>query len=107
MEFTLEGLDLFQLTFAEVGLHRPGKLLGDGVNHFCTRALGELGKLFKGVLESPQAVGALDGGPDEECLFGGGVGGYGDGAAYGDLRVGIMLRLGLFYLPIGEGISVH
>ena len=61
MEFTLEGLDLFQLSLAYVGLHGPGELLGDDAHHIRARAFGQLRKLFKGVLETPQAVGALDG----------------------------------------------
>ena len=83
MKVTLEGLYFIEFAFADVGLHGPGELLGDDSDHLCTRAPGELGELFKGVLESPKAVGALDGGPDEEGFLGGGVGGYGDGAAYG------------------------
>ena len=85
MEFTLESLDLFQLALTYVGLHGPGELLGDDPNHLCTRAFGELGKLFKGVLESPEGVGALYGRPDEQGLLWGGVGGDVDGATYGDL----------------------
>ena len=60
-------------------------MLGDDSYHLGTSALCELGKLFKGVLESPEGVGALYGRPDEQGLLWGGVGGDVDGAAYGDL----------------------
>ena len=61
VEFTFESLDLFDLAFAEVGLDGPGELLGNDSHHLCAGAFGELVKFVKGVLEAPQAVGALDG----------------------------------------------
>ncbi len=66
-------------------------MLGDGTYDLCAGAFGEEGEFVEGVLEAPEASDASDGGSDEEGFLGGGVGGDGVAAAYGDLLRGFTL----------------
>ena len=88
----LQGLDFFQFTLAEIGVAASRELLGDDTHDLGAGAFGQECEFVKGVLETPEAFNASDGGPDKEGLLGGWVGRDGFATAYGDLRLWVVLR---------------